>query len=55
MLKTFQMLLVIAALVTSLSGCGKKPGMLDAPQGLENDRFPQAYPNPATDPKPKGK
>ncbi len=47
-------LLVIAtaAVALTLAGCGKKPGFVDAPQGRENDRFPQGYPNPKTDPKP---
>ncbi|HEY0833838.1 MAG TPA: hypothetical protein VGE72_08010 [Azospirillum sp.] len=40
------------ALALSLGGCGKKPEVVDAPQGKEADRFPQPYPNPALDPKP---
>ncbi len=36
----------------ALSGCGKKPKTVDAPQGKEADRFPQVYPNPALDPQP---
>ncbi len=44
-------ILAIAA-VMALSACGKKPSYVDPPQGRENDRFPQPYPNPKTDPKP---
>ncbi|HYD69396.1 hypothetical protein [Azospirillum sp.] len=40
------------ALALSLGGCGKKPEFVDAPQGKEADRFPQAYPNPSLDPRP---
>ena len=39
-------------LVLSLTACGKRPGKIDPPPDVEDDRFPQAYPDPATDPKP---
>jgi uncharacterized protein YceK len=34
-----------------LGGCGVKPSFVDPPQGHANDKFPQTYPNTATDPK----
>lgn len=34
-----------------LSACGKRPGTVDAPPDLEEDRFPAVYPDPSTDPK----
>jgi hypothetical protein len=40
------------ALVLALSGCGKKPKTVDAPEGSGQRPFPQAYPNPNLDPKP---
>ncbi len=30
-----------------LAGCGIKPSFVDAPQGVEHDRFPHVYPDPA--------
>ena len=44
--------IAVAAAALTLSGCGKKPSFVDAPQGAAADRFPQPYPNPTTDPKP---
>lgn len=49
-------LLTAAALAAALavSGCGKKPKMVDPPQGKENDHFPRAYPAPqSVDPSAK--
>ncbi|MCW2247125.1 hypothetical protein M2352_002716 [Azospirillum fermentarium] len=43
---------LLIAFVLALGGCGKKPRTVDPPQGSEADRFPQTYPNPATDPAP---
>jgi predicted small lipoprotein YifL len=47
-----RLLLAVLALplLLGLAGCGKKPNFVDPPQGRENDRFPQRYPNPASDP-----
>lgn len=49
-------LTVVAALLT-LGGCGKKPSMVDPPQGRENDLYPRIYPAPSgTEPaKPAGR
>jgi hypothetical protein len=43
-------LLPVAAALTvalMLAGCGKKPKIVDPPQGKENDHFPRTYPAPA--------
>lgn len=37
-----------------LSGCGIKPSAVDPPKGVTTDSFPHTYPDPATDPAPKG-
>lgn len=50
--RSLALTLAVAAVALTLAGCGKKPSVLDAPQGKEADRFPQPYPNPITDPKP---
>lgn len=41
--------------ITALSGCGVKPRAIDPPASVIDDTFPQTYPDPATDPKPKYK
>ncbi|WP_448206372.1 hypothetical protein [Azospirillum sp. sgz302134] len=46
------LLAAVAATALTLAGCGKKPGYVDPPQGVENDKFPRPYPNSKTDPKP---
>ena len=43
---------LLVLLMFSLMACGKKPSQVDPPPGVENDNFPQTYPDPATDPKP---
>ncbi len=40
------------ALALMLTGCGKRPKTVDAPEGAEGRPFPNAYPNPSLDPKP---
>ncbi len=50
--KSLMGLITLGLLVVPLMACGKKPGQVDAPSGLERDTFPQTYPNPDTDPKP---
>lgn len=42
--------LLLASL--ALGACGKKPRVVDPPQGKAADTFPQTYPDPALDPKP---
>lgn len=44
---------VALAAALTLSGCGKKPKLVDAPppEG-QVDPFPRTYPNPSLDPKP---
>ena len=37
----------VAALM--LAGCGKKPGFVDAPPGVDPDPFPRMYPNPVSE------
>jgi hypothetical protein len=44
--------IVLLLLLLPLAACGKKPGQVDPPPGIENDAFPKAYPDPSTDPKP---
>lgn len=44
------LVLVMSSFV--LSACGKKPGMVDPPPDVTEDRFPLTYPDPATDPRP---
>lgn len=44
--------ILLVAFVLALSGCGKKPKAVDPPQGRAEDRFPQTYPHPSTEPKP---
>ncbi|MER2520809.1 MAG: hypothetical protein ABTQ34_09020 [Bdellovibrionales bacterium] len=44
------LLLVGLILLATLSACGKKPGMVDPPPDVVEDRFPRAYPDAATDP-----
>ena len=43
---------IAAALLATvaLTGCGKKPGFVEPPQGRAADRFPGVYPNPALRP-----
>ncbi|MEO1249007.1 MAG: hypothetical protein AAFW76_04130 [Pseudomonadota bacterium] len=36
--------LLLIALSLGLAGCGKKPSDVTAPQGEENDTFPNTYP-----------
>lgn len=43
---------LILTLALTLASCGKKPGSVDPPLGAENEKFPNVYPDPATDPKP---
>ena len=39
--------------VLALSGCGKKPSIVDSPRPEgQVDPFPRTYPNPSLDPKP---
>ncbi len=33
----------------ALSGCGVKPDNVDAPASVQNDTFPNTYPDAATD------
>lgn len=40
------------ALVLALGACGKKANHVNAPPGVDDDRFPLTYPDPATDPQP---
>lgn len=44
-----RLLPVAAALAAALmlTGCGKKPKLVDPPQGKENDHFPRTYPAPS--------
>ena len=46
-------LLMGLGLALSLAACGKKPGHVDPPLGVDDDQFPKIYPDPATDPKPE--
>jgi hypothetical protein len=39
------LVLALLALVPALASCGKKPSVLHAPQGDENDTFPRTYPS----------
>ena len=43
--------LMLLIMVNALTGCGKKPGRVEAPPGATED-FPRHYPDPSTDPKP---
>lgn len=40
----FIVLLLVLSLGLGLSACGKKPSDVSAPQGEENDTFPNTYP-----------
>ncbi len=42
-------------LCSLLIGCGIKPSNVKAPNTDKQDRFPRAYPDVNTDPKPKNK
>ncbi|MBI1208230.1 MAG: hypothetical protein GC191_13210 [Azospirillum sp.] len=48
--------IAVAALALTLAltliGCGKKPGIVEPPQGAAADTFPHRYPNPKLDPRP---
>lgn len=46
------LVLVMLAIVSGLSACGKKPGHVDPPVGVPEEGFPHTYPDPSTDPKP---
>lgn len=48
-------LLAGLAFCGALAACGKKAAHVDPPQGVDDDRFPFVYPDPATDPTPQGK
>jgi len=43
--------LLFVTVVLTLSGCGIKPGSLDAPDP-DKDYFPHTYPDPSTDHQP---
>ncbi len=45
-------LVVLVMLVAVLGGCGKRPGSVDPPPEVIDDKFPRIYPDPGTDPKP---
>jgi len=49
--KGFLLAVVLLVLLAAVSGCGKRPGSVDAPSGASG-AFPQVYPDPSTDPKP---
>jgi len=38
----------------ALASCGKRPALVDAPDDVQEDHFPQTYPDPKTDPLPEG-
>lgn len=45
--------LLALAVSLALSGCGKKPGLVDSPRPEgQAGSFPRPYPLPSTDPKP---
>lgn len=46
------LVVVSIALLSSLSGCGKRPGAVDPPPGAQDMYKHYTYPNPATDPLP---
>lgn len=48
----FILMMLGVILCIGLSACGKKPGSVDAPPDVTEDKFPLVYPDPATDPKP---
>jgi hypothetical protein len=41
--------LFVLALSLSLCACGKKPKLVEAPEGTMEDSFPQTYPMPEDD------
>lgn len=41
--------IVLALTISLLAGCGKKPGSVDAPPGVNPDPFPRMYPNQASE------
>lgn len=45
-------MVLMAATLLALTGCGIKPNHVDPPQGAEDSTFPAEYPNPQTDPQP---
>ncbi|MDD3288566.1 MAG: hypothetical protein PHX43_06130 [Alphaproteobacteria bacterium] len=45
-------ILVAAALLSGLSACGKKPSLLDPPDGVSGTELYRVYPDLSTDPKP---
>jgi hypothetical protein len=52
--RTVNLRIAAACLVAlALTGCGKKPSLVEPPQGRAADRFPGTYPNPALDPQPQ--
>jgi len=49
--RTFMLLLTGFSLLT-LSGCGVKPESVEPPAGVQNNTFPNTYPDTTTDPVP---
>jgi hypothetical protein len=47
-------LLALVFLCFVLAACGKRPGSVDPPADVTDDKFPMIYPDPSTDPKPEG-
>jgi predicted small lipoprotein YifL len=46
MLSSVKHFLLLAAIAVAVTGCGIRPGQLDAPQGEDKDAFPHVYPQP---------
>jgi hypothetical protein len=47
------MVLMMSVSVLTLGGCGVRPAGVDAPASVQNDSFPNTYPDASTDPVPR--
>jgi hypothetical protein len=48
----FKVTILLGFALMTLTACGKRPGYVDPPPEVEEDHFPNVYPDPSTDPKP---
>jgi hypothetical protein len=51
-LQRFAALAVLILSGLALTACGLKPSHVDPPPTVEDDTYPNEYPDPATDPAP---
>ncbi len=50
MIRPFLALICAAALLASLAACGRRPSVMDPPEGSDAAAYPRSYPDTALDP-----